>query len=134
PLIQVEQALLKVVATRTDASLTALLARVEQLERGAGEAGGEPPSRPAGDSAPKAKKASGKAAAGEAKSARGVSAAAVAAGEAADPGEPADLAILWPAVLEQVRVLEGGAMMAALLADAHQALLEQRRRLGSVPQ
>ena len=134
PRIQLELALLKVAAPRTDASLTALLARVEQLERGAGEAGGEPPSRPAGDSPPKAKNASGKAEAGEAKSARGVSAAAVPAGEAADPGEPADLAIFWPAVLEQVRVLEGGAMMAALLAEAQPALLEQSRLLVSFPQ
>ena len=107
PRIQLEVALLKSARPRSDASVEALLLRVEQLERGAGGVEDMPiraerknPPRKASTPAP--------------------------AEPAPPPESPPVVGIetLWPAVLERVRDGEGGEMLAALLADARPAGLE----------
>jgi DNA polymerase-3 subunit gamma/tau len=110
PRIQLEVALLKAARPRADASVEALLLRIEQLERTIGDSDAAPPPRPAN---PK---------------------------PVAVPDEPAPeapvvgLETLWPAVLERVRDGEGGEMLAALLADARPATLEEDELVLEYPQ
>jgi DNA polymerase III subunit gamma/tau len=108
PRTQLELALLKAARPRADASIEALLMRLERLEQGEPDGGAPTPSP--------AKRESADAPAQE--------------GEQAPPQAPAlqgdvELARLWPAVLERVRESEGGEMMAALLADARPLALEE---------
>jgi DNA polymerase-3 subunit gamma/tau len=108
PRTQLELALLKAARPRADASIEALLMRLERLEQGEPDGGAPTPSP--------AKRESADAPAQE--------------GEQAPPQAPAlqgdvELARLWPAVLERVRESEGGEMMAALLADARPLTLEE---------
>jgi DNA polymerase-3 subunit gamma/tau len=117
--IQLEVALLKAARPRADASVEALLLRIEQLERAV--AGGSPPPvaevpKPTREKDnPKPKPV-----------------------EAVPPPseEPiVGLETLWPAVLERVRESEeGGEMLAALLADARPASLENDELVLEYPQ
>ena len=99
---QLELALLKAARPRSDASVEALLMRLERLEQDG--PGGAPAPEP--EPAPEPQAAP------------------------APPAEPpplrgdVELERLWPAVLERVREAEGGEMMAALLADARPLALE----------
>jgi DNA polymerase-3 subunit gamma/tau len=130
PRIQLEIALLKAATPRADASLAALVARLDRLEQSGGMGGG-----------------TGR---GEA---RPVSSPAVAEPPPPSPKEEApdddppspptddraatemvDMAALWPGVLEQVRALEGGAMMAALLSEARPASIEDGTLIVRYPQ
>jgi DNA polymerase III subunit gamma/tau len=97
PRTQLEVALLKAARPSADASVEALLMRIERLERG-GSAG--PPDEPRVTKAP------------------------TRSAPAAAPSSP-ELETLWPAVLERVREGDGGEMMAALLADALPVSLEE---------
>jgi DNA polymerase-3 subunit gamma/tau len=107
PRTQLELALLKATRPRADASIEALLMRLERLEQGEPDGGAPTPSpakREAVDAPPQE-------------------------GEQAPPQAPAlqgdvELTRLWPAVLERVRESDGGEMMAALLADARPLTLE----------
>ena len=92
---QLELALLKAARPRSDASVEALLMRLERLEQGspAPEPAPGPPQPETTPSPPPLK------------------------------GD-VELERLWPAVLERVRESEGGEMMAALLADARPLALE----------
>src|SRR5436190_724039 len=119
PRIQLEVALLKAARPHADASVEALLARIEQLERAADgevvQALVEETSSPAPAETP--------AAAPEAPEPRRAS------------GEPVvGLETLWPAVLERVREGEGGEMLTALLADARPASLEEGELVLVYPQ
>jgi DNA polymerase-3 subunit gamma/tau len=116
--IQLEVALLKAARPRADASVEALLMRIEQLERALDgevvQALAEPPSTPADD-------------------------VAAAPTPVPDPPRPAGepvvgIETLWPAVLERVREGEGGEMLAALLADARPASLEADELVLEYPQ
>ena len=121
PRIQLEVALLKAARPRVDASIEALLMRIEQLgaaERAdAGRAGGR-----AGQAAPKARPS-------RRRRRRPTAGARAAASPRRRPDGPPLVAVetLWPAVLERVRDGEGGEMLAALLADARPAALRGRR-------
>jgi DNA polymerase-3 subunit gamma/tau len=138
PRIQLEVALLKASRPRADASLDALRARIEQLERGAGlvegdagkssggrtkrprapsqggDASSEPPrerrSEPARAAQPPRRE----------EAPRGGATAAVAEPAPADTEDAAlpALETVWPALLERVREGDGGAMLAALLDGA----------------
>ena len=106
PRTQLEVALLKAARPSADASMDALLTRIERLERSAH--GDPPPDEPRVTKAPTR------------------SAPARAETEQPAAAQPAlDLQRLWPAVLERVRDGEGGEMMAALLADARPVALEE---------
>jgi DNA polymerase III gamma/tau subunit len=105
PRTQLDVALLKAARPSADASIGALLARIEHLERG----GSVPP-----DDEPRVTRAPTRPAP-EPVAAPRDDAPAPTPVTAAPPPE---LATLWPAVLERVREEEGGEMMAALLADA----------------
>jgi DNA polymerase-3 subunit gamma/tau len=112
PRTQLELALLKAARPRSDASVEALLMRLERLEQGAPE-GGTP-----GPAAPPPKR--------ETEATPAASQQAESAPPAAPPplkGE-VEMERLWPAVLERVRETEGGEMMAALLAEARPLALE----------
>ncbi len=126
PLIQLEVALLKATQPQADASLHALMFRIEQLENrvaGAERSGGEsepaprPSSSPSGDPP-------------VAQAPRGGGGAVAAAAVAEDPDEePQALAVsfericeLWPALCEAVR--ESNAMVAAVLKEGRPAALE----------
>ncbi len=101
PRTQLEVALLKAARPSADASMDALLTRIERLERGG--PGDAPPDEPRVTKAPTRS-----------------------APARAEPEQPApDLQRLWPAVLERVSEGEGGEMMAALLADARPVSLEE---------
>jgi len=102
---QLELALLKAARPRSDASVEALLMRLERLEQD-GPAGGAP--APALEPAPEPEPQAAPAPPAEAPPLRG----------------DVELERLWPAVLERVREAEGGEMMAALLADARPLALE----------
>jgi len=112
PRTQLELALLKAARPRADASIEALLMRLERLEQGAPEGGAPappPPARKPATPEPPAPREQPE--------------------EARAPAPPAlegevELARLWPAVLERVREAEGGEMMAALLAEARPITLE----------
>jgi DNA polymerase III subunit gamma/tau len=104
--IQLEVALLKGARPRADASVEALLRRIEQLERGLGEGQPAPAPSTAKQSEPRkpvAKKSKNP--------------------PSSDP--VVGIETLWPAVLERVREGEGGEMLAALLADAYPSALEE---------
>jgi DNA polymerase-3 subunit gamma/tau len=115
---QLELALLKAARPRADASIEALLMRLERLEQGAPDGGAPAPPSPARREA---------------------------AEPAPEPAAPApereapplqgelELARLWPAVLERVRATEGGEMMAALLAEARPLALEEDLLVLSYP-
>ena len=140
PLIQLEVALLKATQPQADASLQALMFRIEQLEsRLAGSVGGSqgegaerprppsPPPQAAGVVATEASVASA------ARSAGPVAVAATAAAVAQEPEpEPASSTLsfericeLWPALCEAVR--ESNEMVAAVLLEARPSALEGER-------
>ena len=117
PRTQLELALLKAARPRADASVEALLMRLERLEQ-QGPAAPAPAPPPSGAPAPRPE----------------------AAEPAAEPQAPppplrgdVELERLWPAVLERVREAEGGEMMAALLADARPLALEDEVLVLSYP-
>jgi DNA polymerase-3 subunit gamma/tau len=117
--IQLEVALLKAARPRADASVEALLLRIEQLERALG---GEAPA-PVAD----APKSTAKEDNPRPKPVEAVPA----------PSEKpvVGLETLWPAVLDRVRESEeGGEMLAALLADARPASLENDELVLEYPQ
>jgi DNA polymerase III subunit gamma/tau len=111
PRTQLELALLKAARPRADASVEALLMRLERLEQGTPDGGAPapPPTGPSrdeeGDESPQA---------------------AEPAPSAAPPPLEGEIELqrLWPAVLERVRDSDGGEMMAALLAEARPMTLE----------
>ncbi len=113
PRTQLEVALLKAARPSADASVDALLTRIERLERGSAE---PPPDEPRVTRAPT-------------RAAAPVEAAAPAPGPvpapAPSPSPTPELHTLWPAVLERVGEGEGGEMLAALLADARPVALEE---------
>jgi DNA polymerase III subunit gamma/tau len=126
--IQLEVALLKAARPRSDASVEALLLRVEQLERAFdGEAPSPSPKPPT-------------------KKATKSPAAETASPDAPEPAAPRPKAVasddpivgietLWPAVLDRVRDSEeGGEMLAALLADARPASLVDDELVLEYPQ
>ena len=129
PRIQLELALLKAARPKADASVEALLLRIEQLERAQG--GGEP-SPPA--PRPKSTRRKQPVAVDEPD----------AGSENADPSPLAEspvvdrpvvgIGTLWPAVLERVREGEGGEMLAALLVDARPVALEEDELVLAYPQ
>jgi DNA polymerase III subunit gamma/tau len=138
PRIQLELALLKSTQPQADASLGALMYRIEQLEGrlGAAEAGqasdtaerpAEPPSAPSARAAPVAHSSGGSAAAAQAVAEPEEEPEAVAE---PDP-EPAPAVELervrevWPAVAEAVREQNG--MVGALLSEARPTALEGER-------
>jgi DNA polymerase-3 subunit gamma/tau len=104
PRTQLEVALLKAARPSSDASVEALLTRIERLERG----GSEPPA-----DEPRVTRAPTRSAA-----------PVQAAPDPAPAAAPTELNALWPAVLERVGEGEGGEMLAALLADARPVALE----------
>src|SRR5690349_1749212 len=110
--IQLEVALLKAARPRSDASVEALLMRIEQLER---TLGGEP--APVADISKRPKKKDTPPPKSD---------------QAAAPVVGIDM--LWPAVLERVQESEGGEMLAALLADARPAALEGDELVLEYPQ
>jgi DNA polymerase III subunit gamma/tau len=116
--IQLEVALLKGARPHADASVEALLMRIEQLERAVdGEV-----VQALVETSPEATE--------------NVADAPAAAPEPPRPvGEPVvGIETLWPAVLERVREGEGGEMLAALLADARPASLEEGELVLEYPQ
>jgi DNA polymerase III subunit gamma/tau len=129
PRIQLELALLKAARPRSDASIDALLARIERLEQTGGAPDGAPQRTP-----PR------KRITGDAKEAKQPAPTAVeepqAAAEVAtaiDDSKVGELAALWPAVLEQVSAGEGGAMLAALLGGARPAAVDDNRLVLAYP-
>jgi DNA polymerase III gamma/tau subunit len=111
---QLEVALLKAARPSADASVDALLTRIERLERGSGEASA-PPSPPPPPDEPRVTRAPTRSP---------VPVEEVAAPPAPGPAPAPELQTLWPAVLERVGEGEGGEMLAALLADARPVALE----------
>jgi DNA polymerase-3 subunit gamma/tau len=110
--IQLEVALLKAARPRSDASVEALLMRIEQLERALG---GE--SAPVADISMRPKKKD------------------TPPPKSEPEAEPVvGIEMLWPAVLERVQESEGGEMLAALLADARPAALEGDELVLEYPQ
>jgi DNA polymerase-3 subunit gamma/tau len=125
--IQLEVALLKAARPRSDASTEALLLRIEQLEQARG---GETFVKPA---APAAKELKKKDTPPKKDNPEPVLV------EAPPPPPRREDAIvgietLWPAVLERVRESEGGEMLAALLADARPASLDDDELVLEYPQ
>ena len=118
PRTQLEVALLKAARPSADASIEALLTRIERLERGG------PGPRCADE--PRVTRAPTRSAAPGAKSRPRRSAQAVACSSTccAPARRPPSFNALWPAVLERVGEGEGGEMLAALLADARPVALE----------
>jgi DNA polymerase-3 subunit gamma/tau len=116
PRIQLEVALLKAARPRADASVEALLLRIEQLERGHGGEQPNPPARPAKP----------------APASRPKPVAAVPEPPAEEP--VIGIETLWPAVLERVREGDGGEMLAALLADARPVALAGEELVLEYPQ
>jgi DNA polymerase-3 subunit gamma/tau len=116
--IQLEVALLKAARPRADASVEALLLRIEQLERALG----------------------GEVAEGlvEPRSERAITEEPEPRPTAESPSPSAEpvvgLETLWPAVLERVRAGEGGEMLAALLADARPAMFDDDELVLEYPQ
>jgi DNA polymerase-3 subunit gamma/tau len=112
PRTQLEVALLKAARPSADASMEALLTRIERLERGGH--GDAPPDEPRVTKAPT-----------RSAPARTEAEQPAAAQPAENVPPSPELHTLWPAVLERVRDGEGGEMMAALLADARPVALEE---------
>jgi DNA polymerase-3 subunit gamma/tau len=116
PRTQLELALLKAARPRADASIEALLMRLERLEQGEPDGGAPAPAPPKRESPD----------------------LPAAESEEAPPQAPAlqgdvELTRLWPAVLDRVRESDGGEMMAALLADARPLTLEDDVLILSYP-
>ena len=116
PRIQLEVALLKAARPSADASVDALLTRLERLERGSAE---PPPDEPRVTQGRR-----------PARPRRSRKSAAPASGPRTRARQPApaaapELHTLWPAVLERVGEGEGGEMLAALLAEARPVALEE---------
>jgi DNA polymerase-3 subunit gamma/tau len=123
--LQLELALLKGARPRADASLEALLVRLERLEQTAGapDDGGEPGGGESdGGSEPKParRRITGAAAKAHSPAAERSKSETPIAGELIDR---------WPAVLENIRAGEGGEMLAALLEGARPLSLEEGRLL-----
>jgi DNA polymerase-3 subunit gamma/tau len=121
PRIQLEVALLKAARPRVDATMDALLARVERLE------GGEIPAPVAAKPRPAKPEASPqKEPASQAQSAAPPDPAPEPEPAASTVSTPSAVAVetLWPAVVERIHNGEGGEMLAALLADARPARFE----------
>ena len=112
PRIQLELVLIKAAAPEVDPTTSALMARIERLEGGPAPERGPAPEAPTpATPAP----------------ARATHAPAPASEPPAEQAPPADLQStleLWPAVVEHVR--ERNAMLAALLADARPAAVNER--------
>jgi DNA polymerase III subunit gamma/tau len=130
--IQLEVALLKAARPRSDASVEALLLRIEQLERAlGGEAPSPSPKAPA-------KKATKSPVADVAEPGPEPGPAEPSGAEAKTPGSAdpiVGIETLWPAVLDRVRDSEeGGEMLAALLADARPASLVDDELVLEYPQ
>ena len=121
--IQLEVALLKAARPRSDASVEALLMRIEQLERALG---GDPAPVAEISKRPKKKDTSPP---------KTESEPVLAAAPPPAPDEPViGIETLWPAVLERVQESEGGEMLAALLADARPASLDGDELVLEYPQ
>jgi DNA polymerase III subunit gamma/tau len=122
--IQLEVALLKAARPRSDASVEALLLRVEQLERALG---GEAPAPVAEIRRPPTKR--------DTPPKKDNPEPALAEVPPPSSDEPViGIETLWPAVLERVRESDGGEMLAALLADARPASLENHELVLEYPQ
>jgi DNA polymerase III subunit gamma/tau len=127
--IQLEVAVLKGARPRADASIEALLLRIEQLERALDgevvQALAEPQERPEKqkktDDPPEQKDNPPR-----------PTPVPDAPAPAADP--VVGIETLWPAVLDRVREGEGGEMLAAMLADARPASLEDDELVLEYPQ
>jgi DNA polymerase III subunit gamma/tau len=113
PRTQLELALLKAARPRADASIEALLMRLERLEQGAPDGGAPGPPAPARK---RRAEESPDVASQEEETAPPTPGPAL-------QGE-VEMERLWPAVLERVREADGGEMMAALLAEASPMALE----------
>jgi DNA polymerase III subunit gamma/tau len=146
PRIQLELALLKAAGPRADASIEALLARIELLEQSAGAApdAGEPApagssrSRRSGGPSARFKRSEPEAAtpAPDPRPATAVAEPDAAVGQEAGTQSPPpvqELAVLWPAVLDRVRALEGGPMLGALLAHAQPLAMDGETLVVSYP-
>jgi len=121
--IQLEVALLKAARPRSDASVEALLMRIEQLERALG-----------GDAAP-VTEISQRPKKKDTSPPKNESEPVLVAAPPPAPDEPViGIETLWPAVLERVQESEGGEMLAALLADARPASLDGDELVLEYPQ
>ncbi len=121
--IQLELVLIKAAAPELDPSTSALLARIERLEAGAGPRPAASVSEPAAVSSEPTAGTSAPAAPAPA----GPSAPAPSAPASAPPPAAGDLesaSELWPAVIEQVKARN--AMLAALLVDAKPVAISER--------
>jgi hypothetical protein len=119
--IQLEVALLKAARPRADASVDALLLRIEQLERGLGPVE-DMPIRAERRKPPK--KASTPAAASSEPATEAREPASESGGDKPSAQPVVGIETLWPAVLDRIREGDGGEMLGALLADARPAALE----------
>jgi DNA polymerase-3 subunit gamma/tau len=120
--IQLEVALLKAARARSDASVDALLMRIEQLERALGA---DP--APVADISKRPQKKDTPPPKNDSEPPRAAVSPA--------PDEPViGIEMLWPAVLERVQESEGGEMLAALLADARPAALDGDELVLEYPQ
>jgi DNA polymerase-3 subunit gamma/tau len=117
PRIQLELVLIKAAAPEVDPSVSALLARIERLEGGAGRPAPSPPARSPAPAAPPAPETPLE------------SDAAVQPPPPA--GDLASAASLWPAVVDQVR--EKNAMLAALLQDARPVAVSEHELTVAFP-
>jgi DNA polymerase III subunit gamma/tau len=135
--IQLEVAMLKGARPRADASIEALLLRIEQLERAAEGEVVQGLTEPREQSARKAQpKQSAEPEPGDEPPAPTPIAERPSAVPSAVPSPAPVVGIdtLWPAVLERVREGEGGEMLAAMLADARPASLEDDELVLEYPQ
>jgi DNA polymerase-3 subunit gamma/tau len=130
--IQLEVALLKAATPRADTSLSALLARIDRLERGAGGPGDGSSGPPTPSGRFRRSEQSEQMPAAETPEPTATKTPET--GVEASAASVADFEALWPALLEQVRGLDGGAMMAALLAEARPTAIEDGRLVVSYPQ
>ncbi len=131
--IQLELAMLKAANPRIDASMEALFARIERLEAGEGvapPAQSQPSPKPAKREQPESK------AKAKAKQPEFAAEAEAPLEANSSPAPPAtdDVNVLWPAVLAQVRDIEGGEMLAALLSDARPTAIEDDVLVIAYPQ
>jgi DNA polymerase III subunit gamma/tau len=126
--IQLELALLKGARPRVDTSTDALLARLERLERTAGgtDGGSEPGGGPEGG---RESKGAGDGSEPEHEPPR----RRVTGTATGQEPQIDELRARWPAVLEHIRIGEGGEMLAALLEGARPVALEDGRLVLSYP-
>ena len=122
--IQLELALLKAARPLADGSFGALLARLEQLEQAAGLTPGAGPKPDGGSSSPEHEKSGPAEPPPPPKPPSKVKKAAAAAN---------DPAALWSAVLERIRAMDGGGMLAALLDKARPVALDGAQLVLSYP-